>query len=110
MATTIVDTPESYYWAQGEGMSGKRYAEQFKIAAVKQVAERGHSASEVAARFGVSIHSLYSWTKRYNVRGGVVGVLFARAGERATPQYRGLSGNWPAAIRRYATTAATGRH
>jgi transposase-like protein len=31
-------------------MSGKRYTEEFKIAAVKQVAERGHPASEVAAR------------------------------------------------------------
>ena len=33
-------------------MSGKRYTEEFKIAAVKQVAERGHPASEVAARLG----------------------------------------------------------
>jgi len=48
-------------------MSGWRYTEEFKIAAVKQVAERGHSASEVAARLGVSIHSLYTWTKRYGV-------------------------------------------
>jgi transposase len=48
-------------------MSGKRYTEEFKIAAVKQVAERGHPASEVAARLGVSIHSLYTWTKRYGV-------------------------------------------
>ena len=28
-------------------MSGKRYTEEFKIAAVKQVAERGNPASEV---------------------------------------------------------------
>jgi transposase len=48
-------------------MSGKRYTEEFKIAAVKQVAERGHPASEVAARLGISIHSLYAWTKRYGV-------------------------------------------
>jgi transposase len=48
-------------------MSGKRYTEEFKIAAVKQVAERGHPASEVAARLGVSIHSLYTWTKRYGM-------------------------------------------
>jgi len=33
-------------------MSGKRYTEEFKIAAVKQVAERGHPASEVAERLG----------------------------------------------------------
>jgi len=48
-------------------MSGKRYMEESKIAAVKPVAERGHQASEVAARLGVSIHSLYTWTKRYGV-------------------------------------------
>jgi transposase len=33
-------------------MSGKRYIEEFKIAAVKQVAERGHPASEVARAWG----------------------------------------------------------
>jgi len=48
-------------------MSGKRYIEEFKIAAVEQVAQRGHAASEVAERLGVSIHSLYSWTKSYSV-------------------------------------------
>lgn len=30
-------------------MSSKRYAAEFKIEAVKQVMERGHSAAEVAA-------------------------------------------------------------
>lgn len=40
-------------------MSGKRYTEEFKIEAVKQVTERGHPAAEVAARSGVSAHSLY---------------------------------------------------
>lgn len=48
-------------------MSGKRYTEEFKIAAVKQVAQRGHPVSEVAERLGVSIHSLYAWIKRYGV-------------------------------------------
>jgi len=41
-------------------MSGKRYTEEFKIGAVKQVAQGGHPATEVAARLGVSIHSLYA--------------------------------------------------
>jgi transposase len=48
-------------------MSGKRYTDEFKIAAVKQVTERGHAAHEVAERLGVSIHSMYSWIKRYSV-------------------------------------------
>ena len=47
-------------------MSGKRYTEEFKIEAVKQVMERGHPATQVAARLGVSAHSLYQWTKRYS--------------------------------------------
>ena len=47
-------------------MSGKRYTEEFKIEAVKQVTERGHPAMEVAARLGVSAHSLYQWTMRYS--------------------------------------------
>lgn len=48
-------------------MSGNRYTDEFKIAAVKQVTERGHPAREVADRLGVSIHSMYSWIKRYSV-------------------------------------------
>lgn len=48
-------------------MRGKRYTEEFKLAAVKQVAQRAHPASEVAERLGVSIHSLYACTKRYGV-------------------------------------------
>lgn len=47
-------------------MSGKRHPEEFKIEAVKQVTERGHPATEVAARLGVSLHSLYPWVKRYS--------------------------------------------
>ncbi|MYM67078.1 IS3 family transposase [Pseudoduganella sp. FT55W] len=48
-------------------MSGKRYTEEFKVAAVKQVIDRGHPAAEVAERLGVSIHSIYAWIKRYGV-------------------------------------------
>ncbi len=33
-------------------MSSKRYPEEFKIEAVKQVTEKGHSLAEVAARLG----------------------------------------------------------
>jgi transposase len=44
-------------------MSSKRYTKEFKVEAVKQVTDRGHSAAEIAARLVVSIHSLYAWRK-----------------------------------------------
>lgn len=47
-------------------MSSKRYPEEFKIEAVKQVTEKGHSVSEVATRLGTTTHSLYAWIKRYD--------------------------------------------
>ncbi len=46
-------------------MSGKRYTEEFKIEAVKQVADRGYSVLDVAERLGVTTKSLYDWIKRY---------------------------------------------
>ena len=47
--------------------SKQRFTEEFKTEAVRQVAERGHPVAEVAARLGVSSHSLYAWIKRYGV-------------------------------------------
>jgi transposase-like protein len=46
-------------------MSNKRYTEEFKIEAVKQVTEHGYSVSSVARRLGVTTHSLYTWRKKY---------------------------------------------
>lgn len=46
-------------------MSGKRYPEEFKIEAIKQVVDRGHSVSSVATRLGITTHSLYAWIKKY---------------------------------------------
>lgn len=37
-------------------MSSKRYPEEFKIEAVKQVTEKGHSVADVAARLGTTSH------------------------------------------------------
>ena len=45
-------------------MSSKRYPEEFKAEAVKQITERGHSVADVAGRLGVSIHSLYAWQRQ----------------------------------------------
>ena len=50
-------------------MSNKRYTEEFKVEAVKQVTDRGHSVADVAARLGVSVHSLYTWRKQYGRAG-----------------------------------------
>ena len=41
-------------------MSDKRYPEEFKIEAVKQVVDRGHSVSSIATRLDITTHSLYA--------------------------------------------------
>jgi transposase len=46
-------------------MSDKRYAEELKIEAVRQVTDGGYPVTEVAQRLGVSAHSLYQWVKQY---------------------------------------------
>lgn len=44
-------------------MSGKRYTDEFKAEAVRFVTEQGHPAREVAARLGISEHSMYRWLR-----------------------------------------------
>ena len=46
-------------------MSNKRYTEEFKIEAVRQIVDRGYSVAEVAQRLGTTTHSLYAWKKLY---------------------------------------------
>ncbi|KTB60886.1 transposase [Pseudomonas fluorescens] len=46
-------------------MSNPRYPEEFKIQAVNQVTEKKLPVADVAARLGVSTHSLYAWIKSY---------------------------------------------
>ena len=48
-------------------MGKPRFTEDFKIDAIKQITERGHSVVDVSKRLGVSTHSLYGWIKRYGV-------------------------------------------
>jgi transposase len=55
-------------------MSSKRYTEEFKVEAVKQVLDRGHSVAEVAERLDVHKHSLYAWVKRSSKPSRVAGV------------------------------------
>ena len=47
-------------------MGHPRYTEDFKIDAIKQITERGHSIADVSQRLGVSTHSLYAWIKRHS--------------------------------------------
>ena len=44
-------------------MSSKRYTDEFKVEAAKQVLDQGRSVREVATRLGVSIDSLYAWVR-----------------------------------------------
>ena len=48
-------------------MSSKRYTEEFKVEALKQILERGYPVREVSERLGVTSHTLYAWLKK--VRG-----------------------------------------
>lgn len=47
-------------------MSSKRFTEEFRIEAVKQVTERGYAVKDVSERLGVSTWSLYNWIKEYS--------------------------------------------
>ena len=44
-------------------MGQRKYSEEFKAEAVRQVVERGYRVADVAQRVGVSPHSLYKWTR-----------------------------------------------
>ena len=46
-------------------MGQSNFTEDFKLDAIKQITERGHSISEVSQRLGASTHSLNAWTKKY---------------------------------------------
>ena len=46
-------------------MSKKRYPDEFKIEAVKQVVDAGHSVADVAGRLGMTTHSLYAWISKF---------------------------------------------
>lgn len=45
-------------------MTSKRFTDEFKAEAVKQVTERGYP---VAERLGVSSHSLYAWPRERGI-------------------------------------------
>ncbi|RWT35410.1 hypothetical protein DN619_33465 [Klebsiella michiganensis] len=43
----------------------KRYPEEFKVEAVKQVVNSGHSISGVAIRLGITTQSFHAWIQRH---------------------------------------------
>ena len=46
-------------------VSTKRYTDEFKIEAVRQVVEQGHRVVDVAERLGVTAYSLYAWKRQF---------------------------------------------
>jgi len=47
-------------------MNSKRYPDEFKIEAVKQVPDLGYPVAQVAKRLGITTHSLYAWKKKFD--------------------------------------------
>lgn len=45
-------------------MSNRKYTEEFKAEAIKQVTERGYKVQEVCERLGISSKSLYLWLRQ----------------------------------------------
>ena len=62
-------------------MNTKRYPEEFKIEAVRQVVERGHSVAQVASRLGTTTHSLYAWIKKFGPNSAEHAALTAEQNE-----------------------------
>jgi transposase len=46
-----------------ESMSNRKYTEEFRAEAIKQVTERGYKVREVSERLGISSKSLYLWLR-----------------------------------------------
>ena len=45
-------------------MKRTKYTTEFKLEAVKQILEKGHSATDVASRLGVPVGLLYTWIRK----------------------------------------------
>ncbi|MBB4132053.1 transposase [Xanthomonas campestris] len=52
-------------------ISSKRYTDEFKIEAVRQVTDRGFKVADVAERLGVTTHSFYAWLRTFGTPGVV---------------------------------------
>lgn len=58
-----VDKPRLSFEHRRQLVNTQRFTPEFKEEAVKLVRDRGYGVPEVAARIGVSAHSLYKWVK-----------------------------------------------
>ena len=45
-------------------MKWTKYTAEFKLEAVKQILDKGHSATEVSSRLGVPVGLLYTWARK----------------------------------------------
>jgi transposase len=45
-------------------ISSKRYPDDFKIEAVKQITNRGYKIAQVAQRLGVTVNSKHDWISK----------------------------------------------
>ena len=62
-APILTDRPRLSFEHRRQLVSSQRFTPEFKEEAVRQVVERGYGVPDVAARLGVSAHSLYKWVK-----------------------------------------------
>jgi transposase len=68
-------------------MAKKNYTEEFRLEAIRQVTEKGHPASQVADRLGISRKSMYDWLKK---DGGVRGIRSIHKLDSAAEENRRL--------------------
>ena len=66
-------------------MAGERYKDEFKIAAVRQTTQEGHSIVSVAQRLGITTKSLYNWKAKFGDNSAVY-----QARKSADDELRGL--------------------
>jgi transposase len=71
-------------------MSSKRYTDEFRAEAVKQVLDRGHTVTEVAQRLGVHKHSLYEWVRVARVAPPAAASPLATPGRSESAEVRRL--------------------
>ena len=62
-------------------MSSQRYPEEFRIEAVRQITEHGHTVADVSRRLGVSTHSLYKWLQMHQMPAAMLGQQQSKAEE-----------------------------